>query len=177
MQTCFNLCTFVGLPKHSNVLFSIGRIFTIRKRTLGQGYIFTGVYQSFCPQTGFGGGSSLYDVTSCLAAWSHVPSVWHLCLVSCSFSGICVQGFSVQGVCVQGCVSVQGKGSLSSGVSVHGEGVSVKEDLCAGVSVQRSLSKNVSLSRGERSLFRGVSAQASLCPGGLCPGGETPPIR
>ena len=46
-------------------------IITARKRSLGQGNIFTGMCQSFCP---WGREGSLYDVTSCLAAWSHVPS-------------------------------------------------------------------------------------------------------
>ena len=33
------------------------------------------------------GGGVLYDVTSCLAAWSHVPSRGSLSLVTCSFMG------------------------------------------------------------------------------------------
>ena len=52
--------------------------FTARKRSLWQGNVFTPVCQSFCSQGGSRG--SLYDVTSCLDAWSHVPtgrvSVW-----------------------------------------------------------------------------------------------------
>ena len=43
-------------------IFTMYMIFTARKRSLGQGNIFTGVYQSFC--LGLGG----------LCAWSHVPS-------------------------------------------------------------------------------------------------------
>ena len=43
---------------------------TARKRSLGQGNVFILVCQSFCSQ----GTGSLYDVISCLAAWSHVPS-------------------------------------------------------------------------------------------------------
>ena len=39
---------------------------------------------SFCPQ---GVGGSLYDVTSCLTAWSVVPSGGSLSLVPCSFWG------------------------------------------------------------------------------------------
>ena len=42
-------------------------IITARKRNLGQGHVFTGV----CLSVGEG---SLYDATSCLADWSHVPS-------------------------------------------------------------------------------------------------------
>ena len=38
-----------------------------------------------CHSVHWGGG--LYDVTSCLAAWSHVPSRGSLCLVPCSFYG------------------------------------------------------------------------------------------
>ena len=43
-------------------------IITTRKRSLGQGNVFT----HGCPSVH--GGGSLYDVTSCLVAWSHVPS-------------------------------------------------------------------------------------------------------
>ena len=64
------------------------RIITARKRSLGQGNIFRSVCQSFCSQWGRG---SLYDVTSCLAAWSHVPSRMFLSLVPRSFGerGLC----------------------------------------------------------------------------------------
>ena len=41
---------------------------TVRKQSLMQGNIFRRVCQSFCSW------GPLYDVTSCLAAWSHVPS-------------------------------------------------------------------------------------------------------
>ena len=41
-------------------------------------------------------GGGLYDVTSWLAAWSHVPSRGSLSLVPCSFWGISVQGWSVE---------------------------------------------------------------------------------
>ena len=40
---------------------------------------------------------SLYDVTSCLAAWSHYPFGGPLSLVSYSFYGVSVQGVFVQG--------------------------------------------------------------------------------
>ena len=41
---------------------------------------------------------SSYDVTSCLGAWSHVPSgKGGLCLVPCSFWGVSVQGSLCQG--------------------------------------------------------------------------------
>ena len=43
------------------------QIVTARKSSLGQGNVFTGVCLSMV-------GGSLYYVTSCLAAWSHVPS-------------------------------------------------------------------------------------------------------
>ena len=46
-------------------------IFTTRKRSLGQGNVFTHVYHS-----GYKEGGGLYDVTSYLAAWSHVPFGW-----------------------------------------------------------------------------------------------------
>ena len=42
-------------------------VITARKRSLGQSNTFTGARQSFCR-------GALYDVTSCLTAWSHVPS-------------------------------------------------------------------------------------------------------
>ena len=44
-------------------------ICTARKRSLGQGNVFTRMCHSV-----HGGRGSLYDVTSCLAAWSHVLS-------------------------------------------------------------------------------------------------------
>ena len=54
------------------------------------------------------GGGSLYDVISCLAAWSHVPS-----------GGVSVSGqmFLIGGVSVRGSLS---RGSLSKGISVQG---------------------------------------------------------
>ena len=88
-------------------------IITIRKRSLGQGNIFTGVCQSFCP-----GGLPLHDVTSCLAAWSHFPSG--------------------KGVSVLGLIFLPW-GSLSWGVSVQ-EGLLpgglCPGGLCPGVSVR-----------------------------------------
>ena len=45
-------------------------IFTARKRSLGQSNVFT----CMCHSGVFLGGRGLYDVTSFLAAWSHVPS-------------------------------------------------------------------------------------------------------
>ena len=44
-------------------------VITTCKRSLWQGNVFIPFCQSFCSL-----GGSLYDVTSCLAAWSHVPS-------------------------------------------------------------------------------------------------------
>ena len=79
--------------------------FTAHKRSLGQGNIFTGMCQSFCPR------GSLYDVTSCLGAWSHVPSVGEVSVPGPMFlfGGLCV-GVSVQGgFCSAGSMS----GSLS----------------------------------------------------------------
>ena len=78
-------------------------IVTVRKQSLGRGTIFLPV----CLFTG----GSLYDVTSCLAAWSHVPSGGSLSLVTCSFGGLYL-GVSVQGVSVWGSLS---GGSLSRG--------------------------------------------------------------
>ena len=40
----------------------------------------------------FTGDGSLYNVTSCLVAWSHVPSAGFLSLVPCSFQGVSVSG-------------------------------------------------------------------------------------
>ena len=45
------------------------QVITTRKRSLGQGNVFTHVCYSV-----HRGRGSLYDVTSCLVAWSHVPS-------------------------------------------------------------------------------------------------------
>ena len=44
-------------------------------------------------------GGSLYDVTSCMAAWSHVPSRRSLSLVPC---GVCLPGVCLYGVWLQG---------------------------------------------------------------------------
>ena len=63
-------------------------------------------------------GGSLYDVTACLAAWSHVPSGGSLSM------DVSAWGVSVQGVSVWG-VSVQGGGSVW-GVSVWGVTVPIK---------------------------------------------------
>ena len=49
---------------------------------------------------------SLYNVTSYLAGWPHVPS-GGLCPGGSVSRGVCVQGVSVKGVCVQE-VSVEG---------------------------------------------------------------------
>ena len=91
---------------------------------------------------------SLYDVTSCLAAWFHVPSVGGLHLWSqVSLKGLC-PGWSLSRV-----VSVQG-------------------GLCPGWSLSRwSLSRLVSVQGG---LYPGWSLSRVFCPGwsmsrGLCP--------
>ena len=73
--------------KVHNAYSKLPWLITVRKRSLGQGNVFKSMYQSFCSQ-----GGSLYDVTSCLAAWFHVPSGGSLCLVPCSFPGVSVQG-------------------------------------------------------------------------------------
>ena len=57
---------------------------------------------SFYPH---GGSGSLYDVTSCLAAWPHIPSGVSLSLAPCSFLGVLRPGVSVRGL---GGFSVQG---------------------------------------------------------------------
>ena len=51
-----------------------------------------------------GGGESLYDVTSCLAAWSDVPSRGSLSLVPCSSQGVSIPGpmFLPGGLCGEG---------------------------------------------------------------------------
>ena len=58
-------------------LLSYNGLITARKRSLGQGNVCTGV----CLSTG----GSLYDVTSYLDAWSHVPSRGSLSLVPLSY--------------------------------------------------------------------------------------------
>ena len=71
--------------QHNLELFNF--IFTARKRSLGKGNIFTGI----CLSTA----GSLYDFTSCLAAWSmFLLTGRSLCLVPYSFCG---EGGSVQG--------------------------------------------------------------------------------
>ena len=80
-------------------------VFIACKRSLGQGNVFAPVCHSVQ-------GGSLYDVTSCLAAWSHIPSGGSLSRGS--LSGVSVQGGSLSGVSVGGGVFVQG-GSLSGG--------------------------------------------------------------
>ena len=62
-------------------------LITTRKRSLGQGTIFT-----MSVILSMGRRESLYDVTSCLTALSHVPSGGgSLSLVPCSFLGVSVQ--------------------------------------------------------------------------------------
>ena len=52
------------------------------------------------------GRGSLYDVTSCVAAWSHGPSGLSLSLVPCSFQEVSV------------CGSMSGGGLFPGGISV-----------------------------------------------------------
>ena len=70
---------------------------------------------SVCPHR------SLYDVTSCLAAWPHVPSRGLCCWFYVPSGGLCFEGCLCLGVSVQG-VSVWGSLSrgLSRGSSLHG---------------------------------------------------------
>ena len=87
-------------------------------------------------------GGSLYDVTSCLADWSYVPSGGSVSLVPCSFWGS-LSGGSLSGDLCTG-VSLS-RGSLSRRVSFQGSlcpgGVSVwGRSLSRGVSVQGCLS-------------------------------------
>ena len=95
---------------------------------------------SFCSQ-----GRSLYDVTSCLAACSNIPSR----IVSVS-GPMFLPGGSLPRGSMPGRVSVQGGVSLGGSLSRE---VSVKGCLCPGVS-----------------LSRGVSVQGCLCPGGSVQG-------
>ena len=97
---------------------------------------------SFCS----GGGGSLYDVNSCLAAWSHVPSR------RSPSKGLCPAGVSVQGVSVKA-ISVR-VGSLS------------RRSLARKVSVQGSLYPGDLMSKGF--LSTGVSVQGGLCLWALC---------
>ena len=78
-------------------------IFTARKRSLGEGNVFTRVCHSFQ------GRRSLYDITSCLADWSYVPS-----------RGVSVSGhmFLLRGYLSRR-GSLLGWGLLSKGVSVR----------------------------------------------------------
>ena len=83
----------LSFPKMFSLTRSI--IFIARKRSLGQGTVFTHV----CHFTRWG---SLYDVTSCLDApcsflgslclWSHVPSRGSLCKEGWWSLGVSVQG-------------------------------------------------------------------------------------
>ena len=69
------------------------QIIMVHIRSLGQGNISTHVCHSV-----HGGGGYLYDVNSCLAAWSHVPFGGSLSLVPCPFwRGYLSQGISVSG--------------------------------------------------------------------------------
>ena len=101
-QACVILFRIGLMATRSLLIFVMGRslrillecfLVTACKLSLGQGNVFTGECQLFCS-----GGESLYDVTSCLADWSHVPSGGSLSLVPCSFQGV---GVSVQGVSVR----------------------------------------------------------------------------
>ena len=61
---------------------------------------------------------TLYDFTSCLTGWCHIPSGGSLSLVPCSFQGsLCLVGVSVQRGLFWG--SLCPGGSLSRGISVR----------------------------------------------------------
>ena len=85
-------------------LVCLTHVISARKRSLGQG----NNVRNICHSVGGG----LYDVTSCLDAWSRVPSG----------GGSLSRGISVQGVSVSTGVSVLGgggslsRGSLSGGL-------------------------------------------------------------
>ena len=73
-------------------------LFTARKHSLGQGNIFTGVSVILS----MGGGVSLYDVTSCVASWSHAPfggcNTWsHVPLGGLYPGGLCPEEKSLFG--------------------------------------------------------------------------------
>ena len=70
-----------------NIKDLITKVITARKRSLGQGNVFTHVCHSVQ-------GGSLYDVSSCLDVWCHVPSGvgGSLSLVPCSFGGGSLSG-------------------------------------------------------------------------------------
>ena len=107
--------------------------------------------------------ASLYDVTSCMDAWSHIPSRGSLSLAACSFwgsvsggsllgglclgwslsGGLCLEGslsrcWSLSGVLCQGRSLCPGEGSLSKGSLSRR--VSVQGDLCPGVSLSKGVS-------------------------------------
>ena len=60
------------------------KLITARKRSCRKGNVFTPVFQSFCSQGG------LYDVTSCLAVWSHVLSRGSLSGPMFFIGGLCL---------------------------------------------------------------------------------------
>ena len=97
-------------------------IFTARKRSSVQGNVFVPVCHSVHR------GESLYDVTSCLAAWSQVPSGGSLCLVPGSFSGsLCLVLYSLPN-------SLHQEGGLyESGLCEGGGGSMWKGSLWRGV--------------------------------------------
>ena len=102
------------ISSHSVLQWDVLTSFAARKRSLGQGNIFTGMCQSFCPWRG----GSQYDVTFCLAAWSHVPSRGVLCAwLHVPSRGSLSKGTFSKGVSVQEGLCL---GSLSTGISVQG---------------------------------------------------------
>ena len=146
------LCPYASNANLTNCLTKIITllkivIIAVRKRSLGQGNVFRSMCQSFWSER-----RSLYDITSCLTAWSHVSSRAPLSLVPCSFQGVSVQ----RGLCL---------GSLSRRLFVQ-------EGLCFWGAMSRgSLKKDGSLSGGSLlrgapggSLSRGVSVGRSPPP-------------
>ena len=159
------------------VEFEYQSVITVRKRSLGQGNVST----RFCHSVhGKGGGrGSLYDVISCLAAWSmflpegvSVPGPMFLlrgglCWGSLSDVGLCQKwGFCQGGFlsggggpCQEERVSVRRRGSLSGrGGLCQAEGVSVRR--------RGSLSGVVGLCQEEGVSVYGVSVRRGSLSGG-----------
>ena len=112
----------------SNFYFSVLFVFlNLLKNVFNQVWSKVMFSEAFvCAQ---GGRGTLYDVTTCLAAWSHVPSGGSLSLHA--HSGGSVQGSVSGGLCPGGSMS---RGSLSGGLCLGG--VSVQGD---SIPKQRSL--------------------------------------
>ena len=136
--------------RDTQTLTAMSEFVTARKRSLGQGNVFTPVCHS------------VHRGVSIPACTTGRMTGGSLSRGSLS-RGVSVQGGLCPGGSLSRGVSVQG-GSLSRGISVQGSlspmGVSIKGALCpGGVSVQGGLCPGGSLSRG-------VSVLGGFCPGG-----------